>query len=96
MRNRYLVCYDVSDPVRLVKTYKKMNGYGEPVQYSVFMCDLSARELIMMKEELGDLLNLDEDRVLIVDIGPAERQDKHIMTMGAAPARSKREASIIV
>ncbi len=96
MRNRYLVCYDVSDPVRLVKTYKKMNGYGDPAQYSVFMCDLSAGELVMMKEELGDLLNLDEDRVLIVDIGPAEKQDRRIMTMGAAPSRTKREASIVV
>ena len=96
MRNRYLVCYDVSDPVRLVKTYKKMNGYGEPVQYSVFMCDLNSKEMVMMKEELGDLLNLDEDSVLVVDIGPAEKQDKRIMTMGTAPSRTKREASIIV
>ena len=31
MRNRFLVCYDVSDSKRLARTYKKMNGFGEPV-----------------------------------------------------------------
>ena len=44
MRNRFLVCYDVSDPKRLAQVYKKMNGFGEPAQYSVFICDLSPKE----------------------------------------------------
>ena len=44
MRHRFLVCYDVADPRRLARTYRKMNGFGEPAQYSVFICDLSPKE----------------------------------------------------
>ena len=43
MRNRFLVCYDVSDPKRLARTYREMNGFGDPAQYSVFICDLSPK-----------------------------------------------------
>ena len=43
MRNRFLVCYDVSDSKRLARTYRKMNGFGDPAQYSVFICDLSPK-----------------------------------------------------
>jgi CRISPR-associated protein Cas2 len=69
MRRRYLVTYDVSDAKRLRRTYRVMHGFGEPVQYSVFMCDLSKVERQMMRERLTTLLNLREDRVLIIDLG---------------------------
>jgi len=78
-------------------TYKKMNGYGDPVQYSVFICELGAKELIFMRDDLGQILNLDEDKILIIDIGPAGRQsDGRIMTMGAASLDMKKESSIVV
>ena len=32
MRNRFLVCYDVADSRRLARTFRKMNGFGEPAQ----------------------------------------------------------------
>ena len=71
MRNRFLVCYDVSDPKRLARTYKKMNGFGEPAQYSVFICDLSHKERVLLEAALTEILNLKEDRALIVDMGPS-------------------------
>jgi len=97
MRNRYLVCYDVRDPQRLAKTYKKMNGYGDPVQYSVFICELGAKELVFMKEDLSEVLNLEEDRAMIVDMGPAGRQaDRKVTTMGTARFDTKKESSIVI
>ena len=93
MRNRYLVCYDVSDPKRLTKTYKLMQGYGDPVQYSVFVCDLSGTELVYMKRDLTELLNLAEDRVLVVDTGP--NGHKRMFSMGAS-LKGGREPVIIV
>jgi len=71
MRNVYLVCYDVGNDKRLRKTYKTMCGYGDPLQYSVFRCELSAVEKQLMKESLWSLLNWAEDRVMLVDLGPA-------------------------
>lgn len=72
MRNRYLVAYDVSDDKRLRQTFKCMRGYGDPLQYSVFRCDLSPQERILMIADLTDIIHHAEDQVLIVDLGPAE------------------------
>ncbi|WP_396214696.1 CRISPR-associated endonuclease Cas2 [Gemmatimonas sp.] len=69
MRRRYLVTYDVADAKRLRRTYKAMHGFGDPVQYSVFLCDLSAVEKQLLLERLHSLLNWGHDRVLIVDLG---------------------------
>lgn len=69
MRHRYLVAYDVSDPKRLRRTYRKMCGFGDPLQYSVFQCALSDIELTLMRDAIGAIINHAEDRVMIVDIG---------------------------
>ena len=83
MRNRYFVAYDVMDPARLARTYKKMLGYGDRVQYSMFICSLSAQELVMMRGELEGILNLREDRVIIINTGSANvSYDKNIITLG--------------
>ena len=58
MRNRCVVCYDVADPPRRARTYRLMQGYGDPVQYSVFLCELSRMELAYMRRNLTDLLNM--------------------------------------
>ena len=72
MRNRYIVAYDVSDGKRLRRVFRKMNGFGDALQYSVFACDLSSKERVIMEEALTDIINLKEDRVIIIDIGPTE------------------------
>ena len=96
MRNRFLVCYDVSDPKRLARTYKKMNGFGEPAQYSVFICDLSPKERVLLEEALTEILNLKEDRVLIVDMGPSEgRGGASYTVLGNARELPRRTAVIV-
>ena len=83
MRNRYFVAYDVADPQRLMRTYKKMLGYGDRVQYSVFTCSLNESELVLMREELEKILNLKEDRVIIINTGSAGiPSGKNVITMG--------------
>jgi CRISPR-associated protein Cas2 len=72
MRNRYIVCYDIRDPKRLRKVFDKMHGFGNPLQYSVFQCDLSLQKKFRMLDELSALIHHDEDRVMIVDLGPAD------------------------
>ena len=71
MRNVYLICYDVADAKRLRRTYKKMCGYGTPVQYSIFRCELSLVERQQLQESLGEIMNWDHDRVMVIDLGPA-------------------------
>jgi CRISPR-associated protein Cas2 len=40
-----IVCYDISDDSKRTRLYKWLQGYGTPVQRSVFECDLRANEL---------------------------------------------------
>lgn len=69
MRNVYLIAYDVCDPKRLRKAYRLMCGAGDPLQYSVFRCELSKVEKLSLQEALWEVLNFAEDRVLVVDLG---------------------------
>jgi CRISPR-associated protein Cas2 len=97
MRNVYLVCYDVADDKRLRKTYKKMRGFGDPVQYSVFRCELSPTEKQVMKEALWDILNWDKDRVMLIDLGPAgARGDECIEFWGDPRVELPRRVAVVV
>lgn len=69
MRRRYLVAYDISDPKRLRRVCKTMEGYGERLQYSVFLCDLNGMELVGMKTDVGIVMDFGEDSVVIIDLG---------------------------
>lgn len=71
MRSVHIISYDIADAKRLRRVYKTMRGHGDPLQYSVFRCELSETELQKLKEVLWPILNLAEDRVMIVDLGPA-------------------------
>jgi CRISPR-associated protein Cas2 len=70
MRSRYLVCYDIRDDVRLRRTAKVAEAFGTRLNYSVFLCDLSAVELTRLEAGLHDAVDHRTDSVLIVDLGP--------------------------
>jgi CRISPR-associated protein Cas2 len=76
MRHRYLVSYDICDKKRLRRVFKKMNGYGDAVQLSVFRCELSAKERELMIGALDEIIHHDQDQVMIVDLGPARGQER--------------------
>jgi len=83
MRNRYFVAYDIMEPQRLARTYKTMLGYGDRVQYSVFVCNLSPSELIFMQNDLENVINLKEDRIVIINTGSADIPvSRNVITMG--------------
>ncbi len=97
MRSVYLVCYDVANDKRLRRTYKKMRGFGEPLQYSVFRCELSPTERQFMKEALWEILKWDQDRVMLIDLGPAgARGDECIEFWGDPRVELPRRAAVIV
>ena len=96
MRNRYIVAYDVREPKRLRRTHKKMQGFGDALQYSVFSCDLSRKELAMMEEAISEIVNLREDSVLIVDAGPVDGRGTSAMRrLGAQVDMRANEAAIV-
>ena len=96
MRNRYIVAYDVSDGKRLRRVFRKMNGFGDALQYSVFACDLSAKERVLLEEALRDIIDVKEDRVLIIDIGPVEGRGAGVVrTLGRQVQPRPREALVV-
>jgi len=85
MRNRYIVSYDISDPKRLRRVHRAMKGYGDPLQYSVFRCDLSASQRILLIETLSRIIHHREDQVMLINLGPAAgRRSETIETLGRA------------
>ncbi len=82
-RNRYILAYDISDKKRLRDIYKKATGYGDPLQLSVFICDLSPTELLLMENDLSNVMNLKEDSVIIANLGPVTQHgSKRIKAIG--------------
>src|SRR5437660_12762692 len=63
----WLACYDVHDPERLRKAAKHMEGYGTRMQYSVFRCWLTRREMERLRWELTELLD-PVDAVLLIPL----------------------------
>ncbi|MEW5748963.1 MAG: CRISPR-associated endonuclease Cas2 [Candidatus Thermoplasmatota archaeon] len=70
-RSVYLVAYDVADKKRLRHVHGKMRGYGDALQYSVFRCLLSEKERELMVGALLEIIEVDKDRIMIVELGPA-------------------------
>lgn len=74
MLTRYIVAYDISDPRRLRKVYEIMKGAGVHLQYSVFQCDLSDRQLEELRLDLAEVIAPREDQVLFVALGDPEKR----------------------
>jgi len=52
--------------------FKAMQGFGEHLQLSVFQCDLTPIDRIQMQAALEAIIDRDEDKVLIIDLGPSD------------------------
>jgi CRISPR-associated protein Cas2 len=64
----YIVAYDISDPRRLRKVARACEDFGLRRQYSVFLCRLTACNLVRLKSRLYDVINLDQDQVLFIPL----------------------------
>lgn len=72
-RRRYLMAYDIADPVRLRRICGLMEDHGERLQYSVFLCDLSVAELAELEAAVTTVMNMREDSIIQLDLGPTAR-----------------------
>jgi len=97
MRNRYIVSYDISDAQRLRQVHKAVRGFGEALQYSVFSCDLTRAERMLLIEALTEIINLREDQVMVIDLGPSEgRGRESIEAIGRALDEGNRERVAVI
>ncbi|MER3447206.1 MAG: CRISPR-associated endonuclease Cas2 [Candidatus Dadabacteria bacterium] len=69
MRNIILV-YDIADDRKRTKLFKILEGYGIPVQFSVFECELSDENFLLIRDKVERIINKNEDSVIYYDICP--------------------------
>lgn len=70
-RHRYLVSYDISDDKRRTSVFNLLRDRGDHAQYSVFLCELTSRELTELKTQLTDRIHHEEDQIIVLDLGKA-------------------------
>ncbi len=91
----YIVTYDISDSKRLRHVFKAMKGYGHWLQLSVFQCRLTLRRRINMATCLEDIIQSSKDHILILDLGPADKVNLHVESLGKGYEMPTRQATII-
>lgn len=84
-RTTFIVCYDIANDKRLKKVFKVCKNHGTHLQFSVFECDLSPRELVEFQRELKSLIKETEDQVLFVSLGPAEGRGERVISSLGLP-----------
>lgn len=84
-RRRLLVAYDVSDDRRRTRIFKTLHGFGDWIQYSIFVCELNDRERVRLVAALAPDVNRREDQVLLVDLGPADRDSGRVVESVGRP-----------
>ena len=91
----YIVTYDISDPKRWRKVFKVMNGAGEWIQLSVFQCRMSYRRRTELETKLREVIKSGEDHVLMIDVGPAEKTELVVTSIGKGFSKIEREAVVV-
>lgn len=72
----YLVAYDVADDGRRRKVHDTLLDFGTPIQYSVFECRLTPRDLTRMLERVRSLTVRYGDALMVRGLcAECERRD---------------------
>ncbi len=96
MLHVFLVVYDIADPVRLRKVHRTVKAFGDPLQYSVFRCELSEANCVRLKAKLSDVIHATEDQVLVFRLGPVDgTYTVQVEALGRRYDPSRHEALIV-
>jgi CRISPR-associated protein Cas2 len=93
---RYLIAYDIPHDGRRTRVAKCLLGYGDRIQYSVFVVDAGPAKLIRMKDQVRELLDASVDSVLFCDLGLLSSLDESVFsTLGQERPLTDESALII-
>ena len=92
----YFVVYDIADAKRWRSVFRTMRGYGEWVQLSVFQCRLSRVRHAELIADLDRIIHHDEDHIVLMDIGPADKVEPKVVSLGKRPYAPVAREPIIV
>jgi len=66
---RTLICYDIISDGRRSKVADILSEFGDRVQYSVFVVDISPARLLRLKDRLSLVIDSKEVSILFCDLG---------------------------
>ena len=91
----YVVAYDIRDQKRWRRIFKIMKGYGEWLQLSVFQCRLSQKRHAELIALLDGIIQHDVDHVVLLEVGPADRVEPKVTSLGKTFEPVEREPTIV-
>lgn len=96
LRRFYVVSYDIPDDRRRTKIAKILQGYGDRIQYSVFIVIARPANLQRLRAKLKQKIIATEDSIAMFDLGPFNEADpeKHLTYLGRS--RETTATDIIV
>lgn len=91
----YIVSYDIRDEKRWRRVFRLMKGYGEWLQLSVFQCRLSAQQHAELIALLDGIIRHQEDHVVLLDLGVAERVVPRVVSLGKTFTPVARDVIVV-
>lgn len=75
MRHHTIVAYDIADPTRLRQVHRTVRDFGDPLQLSVFACELSSLDRAVLEQRLLDIIDPKVDQVMLIRLAPVAHGD---------------------
>lgn len=88
-----VLVYDIPDDKRRTRMRKALLGFGTPVQYSVFECDLSPRQLERMEKAVRAVMKKGEDNVRYYQL--CRSCVRNAQVFGGRPITERKEMYVV-
>lgn len=85
--------YDIPDDKRRERLRKTLLRFGTPVQYSVFECDLTPRQLQRLVKDVRALIKPHEDNVRYYGLCRSCARGAEVF--GGRPLTERKEVSVV-
>jgi len=88
-----VLVYDIPDDKRRTRLRKTLLRFGTPVQYSVFECDLSPRQLERMEKAVRAVMKKHEDNVRYYKLCRSYARGAQVF--GGQPLAERKEGYVV-
>lgn len=90
----YLVAYDITEPKRLRRICRILEGFGTRLQYSVFWCDIETSTMLNLWDILLHFIAEEEDKLAAYPIDA--RAKAHALHAGKPPETDMGEEDFFI
>ena len=91
----YLVAYDVSSPKRWRRVQKAVRRLCRRSQLSVFVCRGTPARLAKLETTLRREIDLKEDRLMVLDLGPADSAAEKLKAINSIADLTELEGAVL-